>query len=122
MATGPWATFPVSGAAFPAFTIPGYGIASTQTLGNSTAALGNATAVARIQTPILDRQILDSVSWQLGKHAFKFGADRRLPRNAGNGGATPYPSVALGNNGSASQTVGPFSTATNSLTRNAAGP
>jgi hypothetical protein len=56
----------VSGAAFPAFTIPGYGIASTQTIGNSTAALGNATAVARFQAPILDRQILDSVSWQRG--------------------------------------------------------
>src|ERR1019366_4237348 len=40
----------VSNAAFPAFTIPGY------------AALGNSTAVYRFQTPILDRQILDSLS------------------------------------------------------------
>lgn len=71
----------VSGAAFPALTIPGYGIANTQTIGNSNAALGNATAVARIQTPILDRQILDSVSWQRGKHAFKFGGEFRAGAN-----------------------------------------
>jgi len=71
----------VSSAAFPAFTIPGYGIANTQTIGNSNAALGNATAVARIQTPILDRQILDSVSWQRGKHAFKFGGEFRAGAN-----------------------------------------
>src|ERR1700676_1611228 len=71
----------VSGAAFPAFTIPGYGIASTQTIGNSTAALGNATAVARFQTPILDRQILDSVSWQHGRHAVKFGGELRAGAN-----------------------------------------
>jgi hypothetical protein len=71
----------VSGAAFPAFIIPGYGIASTQTIGNSAAALGNATAVARFQTPILDRQILDSVSWQRGRHVVKFGGEFRAGAN-----------------------------------------
>jgi hypothetical protein len=55
----------VSGAAFPAFTIPGY------------ATLGNPTAVYRFQTPILDRQILDSLSWNRGKHAWKFGFEFR---------------------------------------------
>src|SRR5260370_720199 len=59
----------VSGAAFPAFTIPGY------------ATLGNPSAVFRFQTPILDRQILDSVSWYHGKHAFKFGAEFRAGAN-----------------------------------------
>src|SRR5207247_492046 len=63
----------VSDAAFPSFVIPGYGFSSALALGNSTAALGNSGMVARFQTPILDRQILDSVSWQHGKHAFKFG-------------------------------------------------
>ena len=71
----------VSNAAFPAFTIPGYGISNTQTIGNSNAALGNATAVARFQTPILDRQILDSVSLQRGRHAIKFGGEYRWAGN-----------------------------------------
>src|SRR5215831_7656262 len=55
----------VSDAAFPAFAISGY------------ATLGNPAAVYRFQTPILDRQILDSVSWSHGKHAFKFGGEYR---------------------------------------------
>jgi hypothetical protein len=71
----------VSSAAFPAFIIPGYGENSGQTIGNSTAALGNSTAVARFQTPILDRQILDAVSWQHGRHAFKFGGEFRAGAN-----------------------------------------
>ena len=71
----------VSGAAFPAFVIPGYGAPSSTTIGNSTAALGNSTAVARFQTPILDRQILDTLSWQHGKHALKFGGEFRAGAN-----------------------------------------
>jgi Carboxypeptidase regulatory-like domain/TonB-dependent Receptor Plug Domain len=55
----------VSDAAFPAFTIPGY------------ASLGNSTAVFRFQTPIVDQQILDSISWTRAKHAYKFGAEFR---------------------------------------------
>src|SRR5204863_9435539 len=55
----------VSDAAFPAFTIPGY------------ATLGNPSAVFRFQTPIVDQQVLDSVSWYRGKHAFKFGVEFR---------------------------------------------
>ena len=59
----------MSDAAFPAFTIPGY------------ATLGNASAVYRFQTPILDRQILDSISWNHGKHAWKFGGEFRAGAN-----------------------------------------
>jgi len=59
----------VSGAAFPAFTIPGY------------ATLGNPAANFRVQTPILDRQILESLSWFKGKHAYKFGAEVRFGAN-----------------------------------------
>ena len=59
----------VSDAAFPAFTIPGY------------ASLGNSTAVFRFQTPILDRQILDSLSWNRGRHAWKFGMEFRAGAN-----------------------------------------
>ena len=55
----------------------------------------------------------DTLSWSRGKHAFKFGAELRLPQNAGNGGVDPYPSITLGNNGSATQTNSPFGTATN---------
>jgi hypothetical protein len=55
----------VSNAAFPAFTIPGY------------ATLGNPAAVYRFQTPILDRQVLESLSWFHGKHAVKFGFEYR---------------------------------------------
>jgi len=59
----------VSKAAFPAFTIPGY------------ATLGNPTAVSRYQTPILDRQLIDSLSWFRGKHALKFGVEYRAGAN-----------------------------------------
>lgn len=53
----------VTGAAFPAMTIPGY------------ASLSSAI-VSRRQSPILDRQLLDSLSWLKGRHAYKFG-DRK---------------------------------------------
>jgi hypothetical protein len=59
----------VSDAAFPAFTIPGYGT------------LGNPTAVFRFQTPIVDQQIQDSVAWTKGRHATKFGAEFRAGAN-----------------------------------------
>jgi hypothetical protein len=60
----------VSDAAFPSFTIPGY------------ATLGNPSAVSRTQTPILDRQVIDSLSWTKGSHAFKFGTEVRLGANS----------------------------------------
>ena len=60
----------VSGAAFPAFSLPGY------------ATLGNPNAVSRIQTPILDRQILETLSWSKSRHAVKFGGELRLGGNS----------------------------------------
>ena len=60
----------VSDAAFPGFTIPGY------------ATLGNPAAVSRTQTPILDRHIVETVSWSRGKHALKFGTEARFGANS----------------------------------------
>src|SRR5579864_425270 len=57
----------VSDAAFPTFTLPGY------------ASLGGE--VARVQTPIRDTQIEDAVSFFMGKHAWKFGAEYRQGYN-----------------------------------------
>ncbi len=76
----------VTNAAFPAFTIPGYGvpagfIAGNVTIPNTGAALGNPTMVYRFQTPIVDQQFLDAVSWYRGKHAWKFGAEYRAGAN-----------------------------------------
>ena len=76
----------VSNAAFPAFTIPGYGvppgtIAGNVTVPNTGAALGNPTMVYRFQTPIVDRQLLESLSWFHGRHALKFGAEYRAGAN-----------------------------------------
>ncbi len=76
----------VTDAAFPAFTIPGYGVpagfvAGNVTVPNTGAALGNPTAVYRFQTPIVDQQFLESVSWYRGRHALKFGAEFRAGAN-----------------------------------------
>lgn len=76
----------VSNAAFPAFSIPGYGVPAGLVAGNVTvpstgSTLGNPTAVYRFQTPIVDQQLLESVSWARGKHAFKFGAEARFGAN-----------------------------------------
>ncbi len=101
----------VSAAAFPAFTIPGY------------ATLGNASAVYRLQTPILDRQILDALSWNRGKHAWKFGLEFRAGANdeirdrgsAGNFTVSPLitdlPGVAGTGNALASFLLGEVSSA-----------
>ena len=42
--------------------------------------LGSA-AVARFQTPILDRQVLESLTWSRGTHAYKFGGEFRAGAN-----------------------------------------
>lgn len=63
----------VSSAAFPTIAIGGYA---------SLGALGTANAaVARIQTPITDTQILESVSKFQGKHALKAGVEYRRGYN-----------------------------------------
>jgi hypothetical protein len=76
----------VSSTGFPVFTIPGYGVPAGIVSGNITipttgAALGNPTTIVRIQTPIVDQQFLDSVSWYQGKHALKFGTEYRMGAN-----------------------------------------
>jgi hypothetical protein len=76
----------VTDAAFPAFTIPGYGVpagfvAGNVTVPNTGAALGNPTMVYRFQTPILDQQFLEGFSWYHGRHALKFGAEYRAGAN-----------------------------------------
>lgn len=76
----------VSDAAFPAFTIPGYGVPAGFVAGNVTipttgAALGNPTAVYRFQTPIVDQQYLETLSWTRGRHAFQFGGEYRKGGN-----------------------------------------
>jgi carboxypeptidase family protein len=58
----------VSDQAFPAFIIPGYAGLS-------------GSAVARFQTPITDRQLLESLAWFPGKHAFKVGVELRAGAN-----------------------------------------
>jgi hypothetical protein len=74
----------VSDQALPVFNIPGYG-ATVATSGSAsgqttTSALGSAN-VSRFQTPILDTQILNALSWSRGKHAYKFGVEFRAGAN-----------------------------------------
>ena len=83
----------VNDQAFPAFTIPGY------------ASLSSAT-VARVQTPILDRQILESLSWSHRRHAFKFGAEFRAGandeiRDRGSSGSLTFTPLITSNIGAA---------------------
>ena len=89
----------------------------TVTMGSSTGRVGSPQGPMNLGLVSWTKSVLysfaDTLSWSQGKHAFKFGAERRLPRNAGNGGSNPFPGVTLGNNYSATQTVGPFSTAAN---------
>ncbi len=63
----------VSSAAFPTFNINGYA---------SLGALGTANAaIARIQTPVTDTQVLDSIAHFRGKHALKAGVEYRRGTN-----------------------------------------
>ena len=76
----------VTDAAFPAFTIPGYGVpagfvAGNVTIPNTGAALGNPAMVYRFQTPIVDRQFQDALSWFHGKHTVKIGGEYRQGEN-----------------------------------------
>jgi hypothetical protein len=83
----------VTAQAFPAFTIPGY------------APLSSAT-VSRFQTPILDRQVLESLSWSKGRHAFKFGGEFRGGandeiRDRGSSGSLTFTPLITSNLGAA---------------------
>src|SRR4029077_20157604 len=63
------------------YGVPAGFVAGNVTIPNTGAALGNPNAVFRLQTPILDQQILDSVSWYRGQHALKFGGEYRKGAN-----------------------------------------
>src|SRR5262249_2011990 len=63
----------VSAAAFPTFNITGYALLGSQGVANS--------SIARIQTPITDLQIQDSISKVAGKHALKAGIEYRRGKN-----------------------------------------
>jgi carboxypeptidase family protein len=83
----------VTAQAFPAFTIPGY------------ASLSSAT-VSRFQTPILDRQLLESLSWSKGRHAFKLGGEFRGGandeiRDRGSSGSLTFTPLITSNLGAA---------------------
>ena len=83
----------VTDQAFPAFTIPGY------------APLSSAT-VSRFQTPIVDTQVLDSVSWSRGTHAYKFGGEFRSGgndeiRDRGSSGSLTFTPLITSNLGAA---------------------
>ncbi|WP_321475256.1 carboxypeptidase-like regulatory domain-containing protein [uncultured Paludibaculum sp.] len=95
----------VSAAAFPNFNLPGYASLSSNSM-------------SRHQTPIRDTQILESVSWLRGTHAFKFGGEFRMGSNneirdrtsSGSFGITPLitglPGVANTGNSLASFLLG----------------
>jgi hypothetical protein len=63
----------VSAAAFPTFNIGGYALLGAQGTTNA--------AIARLQSPITDRQVVDSVSFYHGKHAIKSGVEFRAGFN-----------------------------------------
>jgi hypothetical protein len=75
----------VSNQAFPTFNIPGYGPSQSATVSAATTNFGTASlgspTVSRFQTPIVDQQVIDSVSWARGRHAFKFGGEYRTGAN-----------------------------------------
>jgi hypothetical protein len=82
------------GRGMPAFTIPGY------------ASLGSPN-VSRHQTPILDIQLLESVSWSRGRHAYKFGGEYRRGandelRDRGSSGAFTFTPLITSDLGAAS--------------------
>jgi hypothetical protein len=63
----------VSAAAFPSINVAGYAPLGSQAIANS--------SIARIQTPITDVQIQDSISKVAGKHAIKSGIEYRRGKN-----------------------------------------
>lgn len=77
----------VSGAAFPTINVNGYALLGAQGTTNA--------AVARIQTPITDTQVLDSLSKYHGKHAFKTGFEYRRGSNRETDDTTSSGSLAF---------------------------
>jgi hypothetical protein len=100
----------VSDQAFPVFNIPGYGPSQSATASAATTNFGTASlsspTVARVQTPITDRQILESVSWSRGTHAYKFGGEFRTgvndeARDRGSSGNLTFSPLITSNAGAA---------------------
>lgn len=77
----------VSDAAFPTISVNGYALLGARGTTNA--------AVARIQTPITDTQILDSLSKYHGRHAFKTGFEFRRGYNRETNDATSSGSIAF---------------------------
>ncbi len=63
----------VDKAAFPTFNVTGYGLLGSQGIANS--------SIARLQTPIRDTQIQDTLSKFVGKHALRAGLEYRFGYN-----------------------------------------
>jgi hypothetical protein len=63
----------VSGAAFPTFNVTGYALLGSQGVANS--------SIARIQSPICDWQVQDSIAKVAGRHALKAGIEYRRGSN-----------------------------------------
>ncbi len=83
----------VSDAAFPNFNIPGYAPLSS-------------SSVARYQSPITDRQVMNVLSWSEGRHAFKYGFEVRAGGNAemrdrGSSGVFAFSPLYTSNSGAA---------------------
>src|SRR5262249_38285082 len=60
-------------------------------LGSSSGRIGSGSGPLNVGTSTswtksLLYSFADTLTWSRGKHSYKFGAERRLPRNAGNGG------------------------------------
>lgn len=100
----------VSDQAFPVFNIPGYGPSQSATASAATTNFGTASlsspTVARVQTPITDRQLLESVSWSHGMHAFKAGGELRFgvndeTRDRGSSGNLTFSPLITSNLGAA---------------------
>jgi hypothetical protein len=63
-------------------------------------------AVARFQTPIVDQQVLDSLTWSRGRHAYKFGGEFRAGandeiRDRGSSGSLTFTPLITSNLGAA---------------------
>ena len=100
----------VSDRAFPVFNIPGYGPTQSATASAATTNFGTASlsspTVARVQTPITDLQLLESVTWSRGNHAYKFGGEYRAGgndelRDRGSSGNLTFSSLITSNLGAA---------------------
>ncbi len=63
----------VSAAAFPTVNVTGYALLGSQAVANS--------SIARVQTPIIDLQVQDSLAKVAGKHALKTGIEYRHGKN-----------------------------------------